>query len=305
MSDRIDLAAIRARVAEVGMAECARCHTPTHINDIVGGDLCIGCDTDDANASVLEGLRLCVQCEDTEAEFASSLCIDCSEGFASDLDTCDECGHNPRQCDAFETDNALLKQMVDKLRTENVLMREIIAVCMSQVRMLEAAGAHEQAKGAQLCADVLGLLTPLPDSAAEELSRLRAAAFQAVAVVVPIRPGGPFAAIRTRRGIELPGGKVEPGETTLAAARREAREELGVPLTDRPLVPLGEFLHVFEGRLWNCCAFVGDLGGAHPGKGDCGETTWATREELLAGPYGPVVARIFGVLDAVPPGGAP
>jgi len=127
MTDRIDLAAIRARVAEVGMAECARCHTPTHINDIVGGDLCIGCDTDDANASVLEGLRLCVQCEDTEAEFASSLCIDCSEGFASDLDTCDECGHNPRQCDAFETDNALLKQMVDKLRTENVLMREIIA----------------------------------------------------------------------------------------------------------------------------------------------------------------------------------
>lgn len=36
-----------------------------------------------------------------------------------------------------------------------------VAVCMSQVRMLEAAGAHEQAKGAQLCADVLGLLTPI------------------------------------------------------------------------------------------------------------------------------------------------
>lgn len=36
-----------------------------------------------------------------------------------------------------------------------------VAVCETQAEMLDKAGAHEQAKGAQLCANVLGLLTPI------------------------------------------------------------------------------------------------------------------------------------------------
>jgi hypothetical protein len=44
-----------------------------------------------------------------------------------------------------------------------------VAVCKSQVEMLEAAGAHEQAEGARLCANVLGLLSP---AAAADLSKI-------------------------------------------------------------------------------------------------------------------------------------
>lgn len=148
-------------------------------------------------------------------------------------------------------------------------------------------------------------LTAERDEAHAELAALTAAAGQSVVVLCPIRPGGPFAALRSRRGaggpaFELPGGKIEPGEGTFDAARREVHEELGAPLAhQRPLVPLGEFLHVYGGRLWNAHAFLGDLGGAHLAERTAaGEPTWATREELLAGWFGPVVAKILAAYDA-------
>ena len=134
-----------------------------------------------------------------------------------------------------------------------------------------------------------------------ELSALEATALQSACVVIPIRPGGPYAAVRSRKhrgAIELPGGKVEPGETPRAAARREVREELGVEMMSERTASLGTFLHVFEGRVWCAHAFLGEVAGAHLGEGDAGETTWATREELIAGTYGAVVARIFAALDA-------
>jgi len=136
----------------------------------------------------------------------------------------------------------------------------------------------------------------------EELLALRREAAQAVAVVVP-RFNLFVAIIAAKNGgaIELPGGKVEPGESTYEAARREAYEEVGVPVTIG--AQLGTFLHVHRGRLWCCTAYLGDLHGAHPRGGDEGDATWATREELLAGTYGPVVRRIFEALDARQNGG--
>ena len=139
------------------------------------------------------------------------------------------------------------------------------------------------------------------DVAYAELDALAASARQSACVVIPVRPGGPYAAVRSRKhrgAIELPGGKVEPGETPRAAARREVREELGVEMMSERTASLGTFLHVFEGRVWCAHAFLGEVAGAHLGEGDAGETTWATREELIAGTYGAVVARIFAALDA-------
>lgn len=60
---------------------------------------------------------------------------------------------------------------------------------------------------------------------------------------------------------------------------------------------LGDFLHKHEGTWWCAHAFVavgaeGDLVGSAEG-----EALWATREELLGGTYGEVVARILATYD--------
>lgn len=55
--------------------------------------------------------------------------------------------------------------------------------------------------------------------------------------VLLIRPGGPFWRGKDVGAWQIPKGGREPGESSEEAARREAEEELGVPLTC-PLVPL-------------------------------------------------------------------
>jgi predicted NUDIX family NTP pyrophosphohydrolase len=52
--------------------------------------------------------------------------------------------------------------------------------------------------------------------------------------------GGPFWARRDAGAWTLPKGEYGPDEEPLAAARREFREELGLPPPDGPCLPLGE-----------------------------------------------------------------
>jgi predicted NUDIX family NTP pyrophosphohydrolase len=52
--------------------------------------------------------------------------------------------------------------------------------------------------------------------------------------------GGPFWSRKQQGAWSVPKGLLEPGEEPLDAARREFREETGVPLPDGELLPLGD-----------------------------------------------------------------
>jgi len=125
---------------------------------------------------------------------------------------------------------------------------------------------------------------------------------RSVAVVIP-RADGRYAVIRSAKhggAIELPGGKIDPGESDVEAARRETFEEVGHALVHgAPLLRLGTFEHVFAGAQWSASAFLGAYSGAPLRSSAEGEATWATRDEILAGTYGAVVARIFEALDVL------
>ncbi|WP_404337889.1 NUDIX domain-containing protein [Sphingomonas sp. MMS12-HWE2-04] len=56
-----------------------------------------------------------------------------------------------------------------------------------------------------------------------------------------VHPGGPFWARKDVGAWQIAKGEVEPGEREEDAARREAREELGIDI-DAALQPLGELL---------------------------------------------------------------
>lgn len=53
--------------------------------------------------------------------------------------------------------------------------------------------------------------------------------------------GGPFWARKDSRAWSIPKGELEPGESTLEAARREFAEEVGLPVPDGEVTPLGNF----------------------------------------------------------------
>lgn len=64
---------------------------------------------------------------------------------------------------------------------------------------------------------------------------------QAVCVLIPLRQPNFFVAISRRNDTTqwgIPGGKVDPGETSLDAIVRESEEELGVVIDPRKLIPL-------------------------------------------------------------------
>lgn len=112
--------------------------------------------------------------------------------------------------------------------------------------------------------------------------------------VVARRNDGSIAAVRnTKHGgsIELPGGKVEPGESYADAARRELREEAGVEALG--LFWLGDFHHDFDSVPWCAHVYVAEIGGQELREGDAGPVCWATWEDLMFGTYGSVVRDIF------------
>jgi predicted NUDIX family NTP pyrophosphohydrolase len=53
--------------------------------------------------------------------------------------------------------------------------------------------------------------------------------------VLLVHPGGPFWRNKDAGAWQLPKGGIEPGESAAEAARREAEEELGMPLSGEPL----------------------------------------------------------------------
>ena len=70
--------------------------------------------------------------------------------------------------------------------------------------------------------------------------------------------GGPFWARRDAGAWTVVKGEYEPDEAPSAAARREFREELGLPVPDGELLPLGE-TRLSGGKVVTVWALAGDL----------------------------------------------
>jgi predicted NUDIX family NTP pyrophosphohydrolase len=73
--------------------------------------------------------------------------------------------------------------------------------------------------------------------------------------------GGPFWARKDDGAWSLPKGEHEPEEDPVAVARREFEEELGSPVPDGDLVPLGQ-RRVTSGKVLAVWAVEGDLDAA-------------------------------------------
>ncbi len=75
--------------------------------------------------------------------------------------------------------------------------------------------------------------------------------------VLLVHPGGPFWRNKGQGAWQIPKGLIEPDETPEVAARREAEEELGVPLAGS-LLSLGTIRQA-GGKQVHACALAGDL----------------------------------------------
>jgi predicted NUDIX family NTP pyrophosphohydrolase len=74
--------------------------------------------------------------------------------------------------------------------------------------------------------------------------------------ILLVHLGGPFWTRKDAGAWFLPKGEIEPGENSLAAAKREFKEETGLTATE-PLVELGSVKHK-SGKTVTAWAFEGD-----------------------------------------------
>lgn len=84
---------------------------------------------------------------------------------------------------------------------------------------------------------------------------------------------------------ELPGGGIKRGEEPIAAARREAREELGLDLTDWHA--LGDLFEEVDGKhdhLWCFATEIGDREIVRD-EAEIAETRWFARDALPPGSH--------------------